>query len=188
MSYHLDRHHRRSIRWQGYDYRQHGAYVVTIYTHNRAPIPGTIQDGEVLLSEVGKVVEQTWTALPQRLPTVALDLLVIMPNHVHCVLDFSFAPNGDGVVGDEGRESPALCRPPRSSSTPALGAVIGAFKSISAMSDNRLLGQLCRPFWQRTDHDRVLRNDVGLDRTRYDSEQNPTTGAKDPEYLLELSR
>ncbi|NTW50399.1 MAG: hypothetical protein HGB19_11850 [Chlorobiales bacterium] len=41
------KHHRRSIRLQEYDYSQAGAYFLTICTHNREYVFGTIADGEI---------------------------------------------------------------------------------------------------------------------------------------------
>ncbi len=208
MPHDPDRHHRRPIRWQGYDYRQRGAYFVTVYTQNREPVLGAVNDSEVWLSEVGKVVEETWNDLPRRFPTVVLDAFLScqitstpswssMPSPTATVWSATRAgqapPSTDvshadavmttAVVG-AGRTSPCS-KPPRSSSTPTLGAIVGAFKSISAIAGNRLLARSGCSFWQRTYHDRVLRDDRELDRARYYIEQNPTNSVKDPEYLLE---
>ncbi len=45
MSYNPDIHHRRSIRLQGYDYSQAGAYFVTICVNQRQPLLGEIENG-----------------------------------------------------------------------------------------------------------------------------------------------
>ena len=44
MKYKPDIHHRRSIRLQGYDYSQAGAYFVTICAQNRECLFGKIVD------------------------------------------------------------------------------------------------------------------------------------------------
>jgi hypothetical protein len=42
MRYEPERHHRRSIRLKGYDYRQAGAYFITLVTQNRAGLFGEV--------------------------------------------------------------------------------------------------------------------------------------------------
>lgn len=56
MEFDPARHHRRSIRLQGYDYSQAGAYYVTICAHQRECLFGGVVDGEMRLNAVGKMV------------------------------------------------------------------------------------------------------------------------------------
>lgn len=80
------KHHRRSIRLKGYDYSQAGAYFVTICTQNRAEIFGEIRNGEMALSEAGKMIDHWWNVLPSKFSNVILDAFVIMPDHMHGIL------------------------------------------------------------------------------------------------------
>ena len=57
MKYNPDKHHRHSIRLKGYDYAQLGAYFITICTQNRACLFGEIVDGEMMLNDAGKMVD-----------------------------------------------------------------------------------------------------------------------------------
>jgi putative transposase len=82
----LGKHHRRSIHLQEYDYSQVGAYFITICTHNREYVFGTIADGEMKLNECGEMVQQCWLEIPNHFPHVELDEFIIMPNHVHGIL------------------------------------------------------------------------------------------------------
>jgi len=59
-------HHRRSIRLQGYDYSQAGAYFVTIVTRHREMLFGEVVNGEMKLNKVGEIVEWEWLELPKR--------------------------------------------------------------------------------------------------------------------------
>ena len=77
---------RRSIRLQGYDYRQVGAYFVTICTHNRLFLFGQVMDGEMCLNDAGQIVEKCWSEIPGHFPHMALDAFVVMPNHVHGII------------------------------------------------------------------------------------------------------
>lgn len=78
VKYDPDKHHRRSIRLQGYDYTQGGAYFVTIVTHNRA---GLFDD--IVLR---RVVESHWRNIPRHFPNVVLDEWIVMPNHLHGII------------------------------------------------------------------------------------------------------
>ena len=61
MKYDPNRHRRRSVRLQGYDYTQNGAYFVTICVHNRACLFGDIgDDGLMQLSACGEIVHEEW--------------------------------------------------------------------------------------------------------------------------------
>jgi hypothetical protein len=60
-----------------------------------------------------------------------------------------------------------------------LGAVIGDFKSISAIGCNRLLGRAGQPFWQRTYYQQVIRNERSLDHIRQYILENPRRWAFD---------
>ncbi len=44
---------RRSIRLQGYDYSQAGAYYITMCTRNRECLFGNVVDGQIQLNEIG---------------------------------------------------------------------------------------------------------------------------------------
>ena len=91
-----DAHHRRSIRLKHYDYSQPGAYFVTICTHARACVFGDVVDGTMVLNDAGKMAAQCWRAIPEHFPHVALDVFVVMPNHVHGIL---FIRDGSEPIG-----------------------------------------------------------------------------------------
>ena len=78
MTYHQDRPNRRTIRLPGHDYRQAGAYFVTMCTRNR----DLVLDDPVVTG----IILDVWESLPDRFPTVSLDEFVVMPNHVHLVV------------------------------------------------------------------------------------------------------
>jgi len=72
-------HHRRSIRLQGYDYTQPGAYFVTVCTQNRACLFGAVADGAMQLNNPGQIAKATWNELPGRFPSVRLNAFIVMP-------------------------------------------------------------------------------------------------------------
>jgi len=86
MRYDPLRHHRRSLRLAGYDYLAEGAYSVTICTRKQECMLGEVVDREMILSEMGKNVEECWLAIPNDLRNVGLDEYQIMPNHIHGII------------------------------------------------------------------------------------------------------
>ncbi len=81
------RHHRRSIRLKNYDYSQSGIYFVTICTKNREHIFCSIENGETKLSEEGIIADKCWMEIPTHFPDVVLHEYVIMPNHIHGIIE-----------------------------------------------------------------------------------------------------
>ncbi len=88
MTYPPELHRRRSLRLQGYDYAQAGAYFVTLCTRGRECLFGEIVGGEMRLNDAGRVVSGEWFKTAQIRENVLLnaDELVVMPNHVHGIL------------------------------------------------------------------------------------------------------
>ena len=55
---------RKSLRLPHFDYSQAGLYFVTIVTQKRACLFGSIIDGEMILSEAGRMVDEVCRELP----------------------------------------------------------------------------------------------------------------------------
>lgn len=91
---------RATIRWQGYDYAQQGAYYLTIVTDDRRPLFGRIVDGVLQPSPIGELARQCWVAIPQHMPHVDVGEFVVMPNHVHGIV--VIRERASDVRGDAG--------------------------------------------------------------------------------------
>ena len=105
MPYNPEVHHRRSIRLRNYDYSQKGAYFVTLITKIRENLFGEIKNGEMILNDIGRVVEDEWLMSQKIRKEIELDEYCIMPNHFHAIVSIVGA---NGVCPDlEGeRRSP----------------------------------------------------------------------------------
>ena len=86
MTYDPSKHHRRSIRLKGFDYTSAGAYFVTVVTRGRACVFGEVAGDEMRLSQSGEAAAACWLDLPRHFATVALDVWVVMPNHLHGIV------------------------------------------------------------------------------------------------------
>lgn len=81
-------HFRKSLRNKNIDYRK-GRYFVTIQVALNKYLLGAIVGTQCVLNELGKSVEAELVNLPLRYPELRLGPYVIMPNHVHLILDIS---------------------------------------------------------------------------------------------------
>lgn len=79
--------YRVSKRLTTRDYRQPGQYFVTICTYQRAHFFGRIREGEMALSPAGQVAWDYWHEIPQHHAMVRLGTFVVMPNHIHGLLE-----------------------------------------------------------------------------------------------------
>ncbi|WP_312825723.1 transposase [Epilithonimonas sp.] len=104
-NYNPQKHHRQSIRLQGYDYSQEGLYFITICCQDRAHLFGRIVDGEMILNDAGSQSQECWQDIPNHFPNVVLHEFVIMPNHIHGIIEFvaganNYSPNNDSPNND----------------------------------------------------------------------------------------
>ena len=96
MKYDPEIHHRRSIRLKGYDYSQTGMYFITICTQDSLHLFGEITNDEIVLNDSGVMVEKWWNELKNKFPNIELDEFIVMPNHIHGIIQII---NTDPPVG-----------------------------------------------------------------------------------------
>jgi REP element-mobilizing transposase RayT len=178
MKYDPTRHHRRSIRLKGYDYHNAGAYFVTICTKNR----------ECILNDpvIDGIIDTVWQALPSWFPTIELDEFIVMPNHLHFVIWLTDTP----LTDFQDRIEPGsykIPKPTKINMAPALGDVVGAFKSlvfkvyldwIKANDPTRRA-----KFWQGNYYEHIIRTDKALNAIRQYIVDNPSNWKNDRDNL-----
>jgi REP element-mobilizing transposase RayT len=79
----------KSTRLENYDYSQNGLYFVTICTKDREELFGEIVNEKMILNDVGRIANQFWQKIPIHFPFVNLDEFIVMPNHVHGILEIN---------------------------------------------------------------------------------------------------
>jgi REP element-mobilizing transposase RayT len=89
MLYNPNTQHRRSVRLKDYDYSQEGAYFIAICTHGRECLFGNISNDKMLLNDFGKIADECWLEIPQHFPNVQLHEHVVMPNHIHGIIQIT---------------------------------------------------------------------------------------------------
>jgi putative transposase len=175
---------RHSIRLQGFDYTQDGAYFVTICTQDKQLLFGKMIETKVELCEAGRMIDAWWKKLPSKFPNVKLDAHVIMPNHFHGIVSFVGA---DLRVCPEQQTGAHGGAPLRSQiERPTFFQIVQWFKSITTHEYARGVRDQNWPgfrnrLWQRNYYEHVIRNDDELNRARQYVIQNPQKWDVDPE-------
>jgi len=83
---------RKSIRLKNYNYSSKGFYFVTICTKDRKCFFGQIENNILQLSDIGELAKIFWNEIPQHFPNTELGEFVIMPNHIHGIIQINFDP------------------------------------------------------------------------------------------------
>lgn len=78
-----------SARLKNWDYGSNAPYFVTICTGNKISYFGNIQEGQMHLSYLGQLANKYWLEIENKFPFVVLDHFVVMPNHVHGIINIS---------------------------------------------------------------------------------------------------
>jgi putative transposase len=141
-------HH--SIRLRGYDYTSSGLYFLTICPHEKRCIFGQIIDGQAVLSRAGVIVRECWIGIPEHFSQARLHEFVIMPNHLHGIVE---------VCGKLGRSGAASLRGrnPTSVAPGSLGAIVRSFKGAATKRVHEDL-EWSGEVWQRNYFERVVRD------------------------------
>ena len=85
--YNLNKHHRKSIRLKGYDYSKAGLYFITICCQNRVHLFGNVINKQMILNDAGKMIEKWFNELQNKFPDVKCHEMVVMPNHIHFIIE-----------------------------------------------------------------------------------------------------
>lgn len=192
MSYNPEIHHRKSIRLKGYDYSKAGLYFITICTQNREHLFGKIENGKIILSIAGEIAYNEWDLLENRFKNIKLYEFVVMPNHIHGIIE---------IIGEEGVINNARTEgknrdienyfskiSPKSNS---LSIVIRSYKS--CVSKNTRRGVIYNApndnahnkinfQWQRNYYEHIIRNEKSYLKISEYIKNNPVKWEEDKYY------
>lgn len=131
---------RKPNRLPNFDYSTPGAYFITICTRERKCIfwdsvgasiarPQTPQ-----LSKYGMIAERAIRDISLRYPAISVDHYVVMPNHIHLLLQINTDANG------------------RPMAAPTISTVVQQLKGV-------ITKQIGQSVWQKLFHDHVIRGE-----------------------------
>ncbi len=87
MIYNSNRHDRHSIRLKGYDYSRQGLYYITLCCQDHICLFGEIIDEKMILNDAGKIANDCWNQIPEHFPNTILHEYIVMPNHIHGIIE-----------------------------------------------------------------------------------------------------
>lgn len=153
---------RNSVRSPFDDYRTPGAYFITVCVFDRRRILSRVTRGKADPSPLGRLVLREWADLPRRYGWLAVDAIVVMPDHFHGIL---------WITDSLARLRP---RPPAGPPQRSVGVALGQVKSRVTKAAVRLgLWMPGERLWQRGYHDRIVRSESGLFAARGYIAANP---------------
>ncbi|MCL2547055.1 MAG: transposase [Oscillospiraceae bacterium] len=154
---------RKCLRLSGFNYASAGHYYVTICVKDKHEVLGKIvgatRDGRprVCLSDIGQIVDGALIYYNENHPSIKIDNYVIMPNHIHAIVAIQ---NG---TGDRGR-SP-------------LQYIVRNLKSF-------VTKQIGYSIWQKSFHDRIIRNQEKYQRIWQYIDENPANWEEDDYFIM----
>lgn len=180
---------RNSNRIPQHDYSTQGYYFVTICVENRQQIFGTIDNNKMIINNAGNTINFWWGEITRHFPNIELDEYIIMPNHVHGIIN---------IVGADRCVCPNQCAGPLQNnikisnngrtrrSAPTIFNIIQWFKTMSTNEyiknvKNNNWPQFNKRLWQRSFHDHIIRNEKSLNNIREYIRTNPATWDRDVE-------
>ena len=182
---------RKLNRLNGYDYSREGWYFVTIDCLKMYPWFGKIMivgTGQcpvrtdkinncpirttIKLNDLGLVAEKYWKNISNVYNDVVLDKFVIMPNHVHGIIQVV----GTGQCPVRTRNEIGQCPVRTDNNNPyrygKLSKIINGYKNIVTKEIRSSSGE--NEFaWQRSFYDEIIRNENSLQRIRKYIIENP---------------
>ncbi|MEI6647286.1 MAG: hypothetical protein WCP12_14725 [bacterium] len=166
MSMSAELPNRKNLRLKGWHYTS-GRYFVTCNTQANKALFGAVVNGRMVLSEAGKIADACWREIPAHFPIARIDAFVIMPTHVHGIVQLL--------------QGSAIADPY------TLGDVIGAYKS----AVSRTIGKPSSPgagIWHRNYWDVIVKDEQALENIRNYIHFNPMNyhvvmNCGEPKYL-----
>jgi REP element-mobilizing transposase RayT len=154
---------RKILRLKDFDYTQNGAYFVTLCIQNRLCLLGDIHEHHLTLYAAGEMMQQWWNEISVKFSNIVLDEMIMMPNHLH------------GIV--------CMTNP----QTTSLPTVIQWFKTMTTNAYIREVKQsdwqaFEGKLWQRSYHDRIIRNETELNAIRQYIVNNPIKWETDDQH------
>ncbi|ALU27231.1 MULTISPECIES: transposase [Myroides] len=156
---------RGSIRLKGYDYASEGLYFITLCVQDRENIFGSIQDGVLTLNEIGEIARDEWLNTANVRDNVILHEFIIMPNHMHAIIEI--VKNKTKTGDNKGFRSPSQ----------TIGAIVRGYKiatikriKVGMNCNSFCVGELqfaptsptpptARTIWQRNYYEHIIRDE-----------------------------
>ena len=164
----MEKPRRKTTRLKAYDYSAPGYYFLTLCTKDKQKLlcdivgTGLLDGPQVQLTKYGQIADGQLQTMKDFYPDIRLDKYVIMPNHIHLLvqlLDCGREPSGRPVPTDS-----------------KIARFVGTFKRFC----NKQYGI---NIWQNRSHDHVIRGERDYVKIWEYIDNNPQRWAEDCFYI-----
>lgn len=184
-----------STRLESWDYSSPGYYFVTICVQNRDCHFGNVENGSMVLSDIGEIANKYWQEIPLHIPSAQLDEYIIMPNHVHGIIiqnEIRRNTTSDSRItkksavrqgGITAHHNPMLAKN-------GIPYIIRWYKGRVAHEIRKNIVALnnIQFAWQPRFHDHIIRSEEDLNKIRNYISSNPVNWDKDEENQDAINR
>lgn len=142
---------RKRLRYEGHDYQAPCCVHVTICTHNRQSLFGTIGATGLNLNDAGRSTANALRSLHSDAKGISIDAHIVMPDHIHAII----------ILGTN----------PHVATTASIPDVVQRFKMRVMKSwPGGIRTRGWTPYdthlWHRSYNDKLIESDAHLQRTR----------------------
>ena len=170
---------RKHNRLPGFDYSTDNLYFITSCVHNRDCCFGEIRNKDMMLNIFGEIAERQWQWITNHYPYVFSHAFVVMPNHIHLIIEIKSDQTCD--VGT-GRDLSLQNRDPSLPKIKSIPELIGAYKTTTS---KQIHEAGMRNFaWQRSFYDRIIRDDEAYQNIKRYILSNPSKWNDDSFYRM----
>ena len=162
---------RKRNRLPGYDYSRDGRYFFTTNVKDFQRYFGEIILQKMILNAFGGIVLEQWIWLGKRFPYAVQHAFVIMPDHVHGIIEIR-----SGLFVEKPSSESGL--PKGRNKIKPLDELVGAFKMTASKRIRQLEAELNPGMppqfqWHRSFHDHIIRSDKAFERIVKYIRENP---------------
>jgi len=167
-----------TVRAKWWDYAADGDYYITICTKDRICYFGNCINGQMILSNEGKLAAEILELMPNQFENVKLGEFIVMPNHLHFVVSLSnnietFPQNiAQNIGGITKEKNPML--------TSSLGTVLRWYKGRASFEIHKINAEFK---WQPLYWDSIVIDSEKLDIIIEYIQKNPENWQKDKFYI-----
>src|ERR1700730_12019876 len=144
----------RPMRLKDREYSAPGLYFVTICATQMRCIFGRIRQKSVELTSLGHITRASWIGIPLHFARVNLHSFVIMPNHIHGIVEIVPAGLAQHAAPLQGRQSGGVLQ---GVPVGSVSAIVRSFKAEVTRRSRLELHSQGR-IWQPNYFDRVIRD------------------------------
>lgn len=168
---------RKTLRLRNFDYSSNGMYFITICTYGKQNIFGSVSNGVMHLSEIGKIAEEEIAKANYKRAEhfIEISKYVIMPNHIHMIIQI-FNPDLFHEYQCEAFSAP---------SAQSISSVVRSYKAaVTKRIHEAVSSDTIYQIWQPRYYDNIIRNEKAYQKIWNYIDSNVSRWEEDKFYML----